>query len=645
MVGPKRMAKLFVDGRLWFGLVFFALCYVTMWRLIKPDLIYHGFGTIVVDVPVFSTGWRFFRDAFDVPGGLVLYAHGFLSQWYYYPWLGALVVTLVALGLCELTRRHHLRAGQRCPRIVSCFPAIAILWIYSQYDHPLAACLTLTAGLAFSYGFEALPIRHGPIRMAVFCLLAGFGYWLAGAGAVAVLAMVTTVHALLTRRDWLSGFLALPVAAGILWVLAEYVFFISPRQAFLAMTPFSRHWAQGVKVSSTVLMVTLHAFVPATVALTCFCRTVLRPRLQGLAPLPKKKHGSKERTVEKSHRPVLAPFAKIAGPALPIAILALGLYFTYDKTHRQIVEMNALSRQGRWSDGLALGRRLPKNAYNIHCNHDVDRALYCSGRLGYDMLCFPQNPHALLLTHESEESSVTQLKMCAAFLELGNVDLAEKLASEFIVAQGNLAVVLEKLAWINVIKGREETARVYLNILTKDPIRRDRARRMLDHLNDGFGPAETEYIREIRSYIPQNNHGRLNKEPVQEMLTGLLAHNSRNRMAFEYLMAYYLLAGRLDEIAANFGRVKELGYQEVPTLYEEAMLIYYGARRQRLNLNELNIKRQTFDRYTRFVQLDNSMQGPNSQAVFQQLLSEFGTSYFFYYRFAIVGQAAQAAEP
>ncbi len=347
----------------------------------------------------------------------------------------------------------------------------------------------------------------------------------------------------------------------------------------------------------------------------------------------RKTKSRKNRAVVRRRGAVLAYFKKFVLPAVPVTVMAVGLYFSYDKIHRQIVLMNYLSRQGRWPEVLELGNHLPKNIYNIYCNHDINRALYHAGRLPYDMLCFPQNPHALLLTHEEEESSMTQLKMCDAFIELGNVDYAQKLASEFLVIEGQSGIILEKLAWINIIKGQEATARIYLNALKKDLIYRDKAESMLSSLENGFGSDKAAYIQRLNSYIRTNGGARLYKESIEEMLTGLLRQNPNNRMAFEYLMACYLLAGQLDNIAANIGRLEQLGYQDVPTLYEEAMLIYYGLRGQQLDLNKLNIKRETIERYRRFLQLYNSMQAHNRQVILRHLLREFGTSYFFYYKF------------
>ncbi|MFB0555641.1 MAG: DUF6057 family protein [Phycisphaerae bacterium] len=614
-------------------LIFFLLCYLYIWLFVKPHMIYHGFGTIILDIPLFSTGWRFLKNSLGIPGGLVFYAYGFLSQWYYCSWLGALLIVMVALCLCELSRLHYVYAGHHNSTVLHYFPAIMILTIYNNYDHPLPACLTLFIGLLFSFVLERVHLRRGTIRMVVFCLMAAIGYCLAGAGGVLIFSLMKILYLIFHHRDWLSAALTLPAAAAIIWVLAEYVFYISPKQAFLVLTPFCRDLTANMKMLSKVLVVMLYAFVPVTVLLICLWRMLLSRNRDTSAEHTRKKKSRKTRAVVRRRGAILAYFKKFVLPAVPVILMIVGLYFSYDKVHRQIVLMNYLSRQGRWSEVLELGNRLPKNIYNIYCNHDINRALYHAGRLPYDMLCFPQNPHALLLTHEEEESSMTQLKMCDAFIELGNVDYAEKLASEFLVIEGESGIILEKLAWINIIKGQEATARIYLNALKKDLIYRDRAESMLSGLESGFEQDIASYIKRVNSYIRTNGGARLYEESIEEMLTGLLRQNPDNRMAFEYLMACYLLAGQLDNIAANIGRLDQLGYQDVPTLYEEAMLIYFGLRGRELDLNKLNIKRETIERYRRFLQLYNSMQAHNRQVVLQHLIREFGTSYFFYYKF------------
>jgi len=259
-------------GRLALGPAFFLFCYVYLWIVVKPHLIYHGFGTLIPHIPVFATGWPFLRDSLVVPGGLALYAHGLLSQGYYHSWLGALLIVLAALCLCELSRRHYIYAGHPDSTALSLFPAAMIVLIYNHYDHPLAACLTSSVALLFSLAFERIPIRRGPIRMAVFCLMAAICYWLAGAGGVFVFSLMTIIYLLFLRCHWVPAALTLPIAVAVIWVLSEYVFHVSPKQAFLVLTPLPELTAD-VKMLSKVLTVMLYAFVPATVLLIFLWRT------------------------------------------------------------------------------------------------------------------------------------------------------------------------------------------------------------------------------------------------------------------------------------------------------------------------------------------------------------------------------------
>jgi hypothetical protein len=263
--------------------------------------------------------------------------------------------------------------------------------------------------------------------------------------------------------------------------------------------------------------------------------------------------------------------------------------------------------------------------------------LYHTGRLPYDMFYFPMLPHGLFLTHEKKVSYLTQLRLCDTFLELGHVNMAEKLASEILAGKNHSAPAVEKLAWINIIKGQGHTARVYLNALRKDLVYRRTAEALLGALDSGFAPEQAAYIERIRSCMFGEGHPGTGTDPIEQVLTALLDRNPRNKMAFEYLMACYLLTGQVDKIAANIQRLDELGYQAIPTLYEEAIVIYANSQGSRSDLNKFGIKRATMERYVKFVQLKRTLNPYNRQAVLRRLIVEFGTSYFFYFSFGCVG--------
>ncbi|MHC4738601.1 MAG: DUF6057 family protein, partial [Planctomycetota bacterium] len=75
--------------------VFFILFYLYFWLEVDLRLIYHS-GGVISNFPAFFRGWAFFRQFMAYPGGPAEYLSAFLSQFFYYSWAGAFVVTLQA---------------------------------------------------------------------------------------------------------------------------------------------------------------------------------------------------------------------------------------------------------------------------------------------------------------------------------------------------------------------------------------------------------------------------------------------------------------------------------------------------------------------------------------------------------------------
>ena len=86
--------------------------------------------------------------------------------------------------------------------------------------------------------------------------------------------------------------------------------------------------------------------------------------------------------------------------AVPIVLMALGLYFSHDELRKPYVLSNyyyppeALGQDHRAQSTPA------QRQNNVFVNHDILRALYHTGRLPYDMFRYPLIPEAILLTHE-----------------------------------------------------------------------------------------------------------------------------------------------------------------------------------------------------------------------------------------------------
>ena len=610
---------------------------VYLWLVVEPNLIYNCFGTILPNAPPFVTGWPFLVKSLGLPGGFVMYISGFLSQSFYYSWLGAVIIVLSALYVCEFSRCHLVAAGYARDTVLTSIPAILLFLMYSCYKHPLPACLAMSLGLLCSLAFERWRLRRFVIRAVVYCLIAAVVFWLAGTGGLLVFSLMTVIYGIFVHKDWGLTVLTLPAGFAITWALTQYVFLIPPQQAFLILTPVSPVVTVGMKTFSRIWIILLYGFVPLSVLLMFMGKKVFSKTGQTRKKRSKPAKRKKAHTASGQKRLFLKILKKPAVIAIPFVLMAVGLYFSYDQMSKPFVLANDYALRKQWDKVLRLGRSLPKGRNNVYFNHDIIRALYHTGRLPYDLFHFPQTPHGLLLTHEKKESYLTQLKLCDIFMELGQVNIAERLASEILAVKDHSGIVIEKLAWINIIKGQNQNARIYLNALKKDLIYRGTAEELLVALDSSFAPEQAAYVDRIRSYMHEEGYAEISQEYIDQMLMGLLVHNPNNKMAFEYLMACYLLTGRVDKITAIMERFPALSYEAIPTLYEEAILIYYGSQGQKVDLNKFNIKRETVQRYIRFVQLRNVMQPDNRQDVLKQLIIEFGNSYFFYFTFGRIG--------
>ncbi|HON92010.1 MAG TPA: DUF6057 family protein [Sedimentisphaerales bacterium] len=632
---PKKLKAFTVSASSVSCLLFFLLSFLYLWLVVEPRLIYYCFGTILSDTNQFATGWSPLRDSLQLPGGLVAHIAAFLSVGFHRSWLGAVIIVLTGASLAELTRRHLVKAGLSDATIPALLPAVALFLIYSDYKHPLPAAMMASCGLLLSLLFERLPSHRFGIRTVAFCLSAAVAFWLSGPMTLLGFAVMTVLYAAFLRKDWPMTVLALPAAAGIAWLLSEHLFLLPISQALRACTKMPS--VIGLSPFFRTLHFLVYGLAPLALLLTLAGRHFFARRRPKPTVHPPRAKGHFQRVEAKPRRQVPALLAKTFLAVFPTAIMVLGLYFTREQLRKPYLASNYYWHQKQWDKILELAGKLPKDKTHAYVNHDILRALYHTGRLPYDLFRFPLVPEALLLTHEAWESDLSQLKLGDLFLELGHVNMAQKLASELVAVKNYLGPALEQMAWICIVKEQPAAARVYLEALKKDLIRRSQAESLLQGLDRGFTPQQWERITRIRSCLRDETAGPTGPEAVDQWLAALVEHNPCNRMAFEYLMTCYLLTGRVEKIAENLKRLDALGYRGIPPLYEEALVIHYGNLGRLADLAKSNVNPETVRRYETFLQLRYSMRPQNQQAVLNLLIRDFGSSYFFYYSFGRVG--------
>jgi len=328
-------------------------------------------------------------------------------------------------------------------------------------------------------------------------------------------------------------------------------------------------------------------------------------------------------------------FRTVCGVICLAAVSCGGLYLSFDARRKNMLTMNALMHRHEWEAFLEAAVKAQKEGYyNAQINFDVNRALFHLGRLGEDMFSYMQRPNGLFLFAREKIGFASQyLRVSQICYELGNMNEAEHWAYEILETEGVSPVILRRLADINLVKGQVAAARVFLNALSKDLIEGTYARQRLMLLDrDPELKTDGEIVR-LRSCLYRQDKAPPHSDP-EKMLLDLLKANPKNRMAFEYLMAIYLLTHQRDKLAANLWRLDDFGYERIPRHYEEVITILQSTGKT-VDLHGRRISRRTQARFSGYMKTLRSY--GSRKAALGALAAEYGDTYFFYSMFGMSG--------
>jgi hypothetical protein len=193
---------------------------------------------------------------------------------------------------------------------------------------------------------------------------------------------------------------------------------------------------------------------------------------------------------------------------------------------------------------------------------------------------------------------------------------------------GERPIFLKRLALINMAKGNIGTARVYLGALSRTLFDAGWARSYLERIERDPNLSTDKEVQQLRSMMPAIDRDFTSGN--ENMLLDLLDKNRRNRMAFEYLMAFYLLTGQFDKFAGNLNRLDDFDYGRIPRVYEEAILFYNFVRKTRIELRGREISPESRERFIGFRNIYIGRYGTNDKAALKELSRDYGDSYLFY---------------
>ena len=608
--------------------IFFVLFYLYLWLYVDLRLIYSG-GGVITNFPVFFKGWAFFQTFTSYPGGPVEYLSAFLSQFFYIGWAGALVVTVQAWLIClciDAIIKAMNSPGFRWLRFI---PPILMLIIYTRYTYHFVTTMALLVALFFVYLYLRLTKVRSQKSESVLCSLSSVLCFLVlsvilfyiAAGAYLLFAVLCAIYELFFGGRRLWCLLYLLSAAVIPYVEGVLVFGVSIIDAFSDLLPFSWKiiaWKSREELIAIVYV--LYLLLPSTALVLGFWR------------MWRQKARSKKRETKNSggtppcgNQTTLSPaFRLIIESFVLFTIAGAILFLSRSSEQKTLLSVHYYACRRMWPQVLGAAQRYPYSSFVINA---VNRALYHTGQLGDQIFSYPQHPDALLLT--AEDKILAYWHKFDTQIDLGLMNVAENNLTECMEVYGAHPAILERLALINMVKANYGSARIYLGALSKTLFHADWANNYLAHLQSDPNLSADVQIQHLRSLCLEQDHGSL-FYAKEKVFTALLEKNRQNRMAFEYLMSWYMLTGQLEKFVQNIHRLDDFNFPVFPRLYEEAMLVYVHSTRKPIDLRGRPLRQQSRQRFEGFNQVLNDY-GGNSQAAFDKLAENYWNSYFFYY--------------
>jgi len=298
-----------------------------------------------------------------------------------------------------------------------------------------------------------------------------------------------------------------------------------------------------------------------------------------------------------------------------------------DNKLKTLLEVDYYAYHRMWPQILEAYHRHPNSFFIVNA---VNRALYYTGRLSSDMFSYPQHPDTLFLTSKRHVSAFW--KKADVFIDLGVPNMAESALIESMIRLKERPQILKRLAFISMVKADSGAARVYLGALSKTLFHADWANDYINSLESDPSLSTNDLIQHLRDMMMETDYGFTNYIP-ERILLALLEKNRKNHMAFEYLMAWYLLTGQLDKFVQNLDRLDDFDYAQIPRNYEEAILIYEVLTGSKVDLKGRQITQSTYQRARDFSDISNRLRGSNEVQAMHATAPYFGDTYFFYYNF------------
>jgi len=552
----------------------------------------------------------FFTAKIGYPGGFSGWTGGFLTQFYYLSLAGPLIIAGLLFALQQIIKRILYKVNSSPVLFpVSFIPSLLAGMILCNEFYPLSAItgflFAMLAGLAY------VSIKTGRTRFITGLILIPLTYWLAGGSYISLLMLMLVYELLLylrSRKKFPEGkvpinyynfriwyFLAyLLVAAGIPLLVRQYLI-LQP-----LMVTFTSEFYYNILTTIPTAILLLFVIPPLLTLLVHFIFT-------------------KEKYVKTALAFQMAFFVVLAW---------FGFKSFANFEAEEIMTYDYLVRNEQWKDVLKYADKNPPRNYLSLAM--LNLSLAKTGQMGNRMFSYDQHGiNGLFLPFNREY--VTAIMGNEILYHLGLTNASQEYAfesMETIPDMGKSARVIKRLAETNLINGQYKVSEKYLKLLEKTIFYRKWAKNAMTVLNNEEKINNDPDWGEKRKFMVRNDYF-FHIKNIEAALNRMVKEHPDNKMAFEYLMAFYMINKDMTNIINLIPLMEKMGYSKVPASYQEAIMYIIGLNNEDPMTNSpAYVSRDTRLRMKAYADIYGKYPDPRVR-----LEKGFAGTYWFYLHF------------
>lgn len=569
--------------------VIFGVIVFLFWYIIYPyHLAYHE------QFQLFLFDAEYFNDRITIPGGFANYIAEFLTQFYHSFLIGALIIVFLYLFMQKILWKLLKEQGVTDIYYPLSFLPIIALWHFMVDENAMLSFdISILFSLLVCYVYTFVKKKNCNILYILFAIPTL--YWIAGSSHFIFIVFVIIYESLssIKNKKYITCFVlnSLTAILGIACpLLARY---------FLQYPIY--------KLMSGIWYYRFPDIIPFDIILIIILFTTF-PFVLSILPEFKKR--------------------KVLYKSLIMLVVSLfGYYYVIsgcDMDKEESMEYDYLVRNRQWMNIIEKAQhKSPTSPFSVVC---LNLSLAKTGQMGDRMFEFYQNGTEGLLS-EFYSDFTSPLPTSEALYHLGIISMAQRYtfeAMESIPNYNKSTRCLKRLAETNIINGQYEVAAKYLRLLKKTIFYNKWAADAMTYLYKEEkinSHKEWGWLRQIR----YKNDFLFNGNELKVMISLLYQQNTKNRMAYEYMMANMLLKRDIAGFMTIYQEDKYPRYDYIPRSYQEVLAYVWTQSHKNFEGIPWSISPNVMRDITEYAQIFTTHLNPK-----EILQSRFGKTYWNY---------------